>query len=61
MNLFAPYWDDLRVANGRIEWTILGRAPERVVVIQWTDVQHCHAVNHRKGSLHLPGPHLRAG
>ena len=55
-NTFGVYWDDLEGhANGKVQWTIVGRAPERTLVIQWTDFQYWHSSNYRKSSMTFQG------
>ncbi len=39
-NLLAPFWDDLTADTGGVYWTVTGVAPERVVVVEWSDRPH---------------------
>src|SRR5262249_5222270 len=36
----APYWDDLRIGtNGQVRYKMLGSAPNRKLVIEWSNMQ----------------------
>ncbi len=38
--LFAPFWDDLIFgANSSVHWEVRGDAPNRMLIVQWTDLQ----------------------
>ncbi|GAB4151866.1 MAG: hypothetical protein Kow00107_02510 [Planctomycetota bacterium] len=38
-NLLCPFWDDLDASNGgHIYYDVLGTAPNRIIVIQWTNM-----------------------
>lgn len=36
-DLIAPFWDDLTAGSGAIRYLVAGLAPQRRLVIQWTD------------------------
>jgi hypothetical protein len=39
-NLVAPFWDDLKLGNGKIFHKLVGSAPNRAFVVEWYQVSH---------------------
>jgi hypothetical protein len=39
-NVLAPFWDDLKTGtSGNVVWTTTGTSPNRVITIQWSNLQ----------------------